>query len=70
MLNAELPDLEAQISRGNFTELVGWLHENVHRHGGKYEPMDLLKRITGEELNAKPYLEYLTGKYSEIYGLS
>ena len=69
-LNAELPDLEAQISRGNFTELVGWLHENVHRHGGKYEPMDLLKRITGEELNAKPYLEYLTGKYSEIYGLS
>ena len=69
-LNADLPDLEAQISSGEFAGLVGWLRENVHRHGGKYEPMVLLKRITGQELSAKPYLEYLTDKYSEIYGLS
>jgi len=69
-LSADVPDLEAQISRGEFKELIGWLHENVHRHGGKYEPMDLLKRITGEKLSARPYLEYLTDKYSEIYGLS
>jgi carboxypeptidase Taq len=69
-LNIDLPDLEAQISRGEFGELIGWLNEKIHRHGGKYEPMDLLKRATGEELSAKPYLEYLTGKYSEIYGLS
>ncbi|GMR10053.1 MAG: carboxypeptidase M32 [Anaerolineae bacterium] len=69
-LSADVPDLEAQISRGDFKELIGWLHENVHRHGGKYEPMVLLKRVTGQELSAKPYLEYLSGKYSEIYGLS
>lgn len=69
-LSTDLPDIEAQISRGNFTELIGWLHKNVHRHGGKYKPMDLLKRITGQELSAAPYLEYLTDKYSEIYGLS
>ncbi len=69
-LGTDVPDLEAQISRGEFNELIGWLHENVHRHGGKYEPMVLLKRITGEELSARPYLEYLTDKYSEIYGLS
>ncbi len=69
-LGADIPDLEAQISKGNFSELIAWLGENVHRHGGKYQPMNLLKRITGQELSAKPYLEYLTGKYSEIYGLS
>ena len=69
-LRQDLPDLEAQISKGEFGELIGWLNEKIHRHGGKYEPMDLLKRATGEELSAKPYLKYLTDKYSEIYGLS
>ena len=69
-LSEDLPDLEVQISRGEFGELVGWLNEKIHRHGGKYEPMDLLNRVTGEDLSAKPYLDYLTDKYSEIYGLS
>jgi carboxypeptidase Taq len=66
----DLPDLETQISRGEFGELIGWLNEKIHRHGGKYEPMEVLNRATGEELSAKPYLKYLTDKYSEIYGLS
>ncbi|MFQ5942237.1 MAG: carboxypeptidase M32 [Anaerolineales bacterium] len=69
-LNDDIPDLEAQISQGAFGELMTWLNERIHRHGGKYEPMDLLKRATSQELSAKPYLEYLTEKYSEIYGLS
>jgi len=69
-LSEDLPDLEVQISRGEFGELIGWLNEKIHRHGGKFEPMDLLKRVTGEELRAKPYLKYLTDKYSEIYDLS
>jgi carboxypeptidase Taq len=69
-LGEDLPDLEVQISRGEFGELIGWLNEKIHRHGGKYEPMDLLNRVTGKELSAKPYLKYLTDKFSEIYGLS
>lgn len=69
-INETIPDLETKISKGEFTELIAWLGENVHRHGGKYEPMEVLKRATGEELSAKPYLDYLTEKYSEIYGLS
>jgi carboxypeptidase Taq len=48
---------------------LAWLREKVHRHGAKYEPMELLHRITGEGLSAKPYLQYLTEKYSEIYEL-
>jgi len=69
-LSQDLPDLQNQIARAEFGELIDWLNEKIHRHGGKYEPMDLLKRVTGEELSAKPYLKYLTDKYSEIYGLS
>lgn len=66
----QVPDIEEQIAAGEFEPLVSWLREQVHRHGGKYEPMELLERITGEALNAQPYLTYLTDKYGEIYELS
>ncbi len=69
-LVSEVPDLEQQIASGKFETLVAWLRENIHQHGGKYEPMELLQRITGGGLDAQPYLDYLTSKYGEIYGLS
>jgi Zn-dependent M32 family carboxypeptidase len=34
-----------------------------------YEPLELLKRVTGEGLNPKPYLGYLREKYSQVYNL-
>lgn len=69
-LESEITDIQQQIAAGQFEALVGWLRENLHQHGGKFEPMELLKRITGQGLNPKPYLDYLTTKYGDIYGLS
>jgi len=68
-IRQDLPDLDRQIEQAQFSDLMAWLREKVHRHGAKYEPMQLLHRITGEALSAKPYLQYLTEKYSEIYEL-
>lgn len=69
-VEADIPNLDQQIASAHFSELLAWLREHVHRHAGGYQPMVLLQRITGEGLNAQPYLDYLTGKYEEIYGLS
>jgi carboxypeptidase Taq len=68
-IRQDLPDLDRQIEQAQFSDLLAWLREKVHRHGAKYEPMQLLHRITGQRLSAKPYLQYLTEKYSEIYEL-
>jgi carboxypeptidase Taq len=68
-IQQDLPDLDRQIEQAQFTDLLAWLREKVHSHGAKYEPMELLHRITGGGLSAKPYLQYLTEKYSEIYEL-
>jgi carboxypeptidase Taq len=68
-IRQDLPNLDRQIEQAQFSDLLAWLREKVHRHGAKYEPMELLRRITGEGLSAKPYLQYLTEKYSEIYEL-
>jgi len=68
-INAEIPDLTGQIRSGKFSALLGWLRENVHRHGAKFEPVELVKRVTGSEIDPAPYMRYLKTKYSAIYGL-
>jgi carboxypeptidase Taq len=63
-----VPDLEGRIRAGDFAVLRGWLKENVHKHGRRYTADELLKRVTGKGLDAAPFLDYLRGKYSELYG--
>ena len=64
------PELPREIRAGRFATLLGWLRENVHRHGARYLPEELLVRATGSGLDAAPYLAYLRRKYGELYGLS
>ncbi len=67
-LERALPNWRGQIAEGNFHDVKKWLVENVHHFGDLYDPAVLIKKITGGEINAKPYLEYLNEKYSWIYG--
>ncbi|MBI2758452.1 MAG: carboxypeptidase M32 [Chloroflexi bacterium] len=68
-INKDIPDLDEQFRKGKFDALLGWLRENVHRHGRKYDPQDLVQRVTGSKITPEPYVRYLTAKYSDIYGL-
>ena len=65
----ELEDLDADISQGDFDALLHWLRENIHCHGSKFTPGELVKRITGNSMDSRPYLNYLHNKYREIYKL-
>ena len=66
-LEKQMPDWRKQIAEGKFHGVKHWLTENVHTYGDLYNPADLIKRITGEPLNVKPYLDYLNKKYQWIY---
>ena len=68
-LEQELPNIRSQIASGKFHDLLAWLREKIHRHGAKFQPMELLERVTGARLSPEPYLKYLQTKYGEIYGL-
>jgi len=68
-INADIPDLTEQIRRGEFAALLGWLIENIHCHGAKLEPQELVQRVTGTGIDPVPYMRYLRTKYSQIYGL-
>jgi len=69
VIRRDIPDLEAQIERGEFAALLAWLREKIHQHGAKFEPQDLVRRVTGSPITPEPYLAYLRHKYGEIYGL-
>jgi len=65
----DLPNLPEQIAQGDFSALLGWLRSNVHIYGAKYEPQELVEKITGNKIDPKPYLRYLNAKYGELYKL-
>ena len=68
-INKDIRDLDDQIRKGNFSELLAWLRKNIHQHGQKYEPQKLVEKVTGSKISSQPYVRYLTKKYSEIYNL-
>ena len=68
-INQDITDLDDQIREGEFSDLLDWLIRNVHTYGKKYEPQELVQRVTGSKIVSAPYLRYLKKKYSEIYGI-
>jgi carboxypeptidase Taq len=61
---AELGDLEEQFAHGEFTPLREWLSEQIYRHGSRYPPRELLRRVTGSGIDLEPYLKYLHAKFA------
>ncbi|MBN1660588.1 MAG: carboxypeptidase M32 [Anaerolineae bacterium] len=66
---SEMPDLPQQFERGEFSGLLGWLRTNIHVHGSKYTPVELVERITGGPIRTEPFLDYVREKYTQIYDL-
>lgn len=67
-IHQDIPDLPDHIRQGRFDALLAWLVEKVHQHGNKFEPQDLVQRVTGSKIIPEPYLRYLETKFGEIYG--
>ncbi len=68
-IQLEIPDIYDQIRRGEFQALLGWGRDKIHRHGSKFEPQELVRKVTGHPIDPGPYVNYLTDKYTEIYQL-
>jgi carboxypeptidase Taq len=57
------PQRDEDIAGGDFSALLSWLRSELHRHGRKFEPKELVERITGSPVDPEPYLRYLEEKY-------
>jgi carboxypeptidase Taq len=62
-------DFEATLAKSDLKPVKDWLDTHIHTHGSLYYPKDLLQKVTGEKINHKYFIDYLTKKYTKIYSL-
>ncbi len=65
----DIPEQDELMAQGKITPIREWLIENVHQHGRKYLPTELIMRVTGGQIDPRPYLAYLNNKYQALYHL-
>jgi carboxypeptidase Taq len=68
-ITVDLPDIDSQVAAAEFGPLLGWLRAHVHHQGSLYDGAELIQRVTGSELDHRPLMRYLWGKFGPLYGL-
>jgi len=67
-IQVDLPGLDEDFRHGRFGGLLAWLRKSIHRHGAKFAPQELVRRVTGSPIDPAPYLRYLEGKLAAVHG--
>jgi carboxypeptidase Taq len=65
----DIPDLSERIAANDHKPLLQWLRANIHRHGQRYRANELVERVTGEPVSIRSFMDYVTGKFTDIYRL-
>jgi carboxypeptidase Taq len=65
----ELGPLADLFARGEFAPLRDWLRRRIYQEGNCYRARGLVQKVTGEDLNPQYFLNYLFGKYGDLYDL-
>jgi len=66
-LSKEKPDITKEIEKGDFTIILAWLREHVHKYGCLMAADEIIENTCGEGLNSKVFIEYLKDKYYSLY---
>jgi len=67
--NTDLGNQCERFARGDFTGLLGWLREKVHRQGQRYSAARLIEYATGTPPDQGPLVQALRQKYAGLYGI-
>ncbi len=69
-LRAQVPEVDTHLARGEPAQATKWLAENLQRHGGLFEPKEVVTRACGGEAPSEaPLLDYLETKFTGLYKL-
>ncbi|HCB01323.1 MAG TPA: hypothetical protein DEP19_02980 [Anaerolineae bacterium] len=68
-IRKDIKNLDDLTRKGKFEKLREWLRVNIHQYGHKYDPQDIVQKVTGSKIDSAAYVRYLTKKFSEIYDL-
>ena len=68
VMEADIGPISAYIAKGDIAPITAWLREHIHRFGNFKKPAAIFEDACGK-FDPKYFAEYLTEKYSKIYGL-
>ena len=68
-MTEQIDDIDGKIAGADFAPILEWLRTNIHIHGAKYEPQELVKKVTGSKITPEPFIKYLKKKFGAIYNL-
>ncbi len=68
----KIMDFEGLLEKGQegIAVIRRFLRENIHQYGKLKTSRQILKDVTGEDFNPQYYIDYLTEKYGNIYGIA
>ncbi len=58
------PAHRAALDNANYTPLLTWLRENIHRHGAIHDPASLIEQATGTSPDFQHHLDNLRSRYT------
>lgn len=62
---AECGSLEEQLGRGDLSSLQTWLDDKIYRFGKLKSGIELVRDITGNDVDSAPLVRYLTAKFGQ-----
>ena len=68
-LEAEMGCVDTILAEGNIHSITKWLNTKIHQYGNLRLPKEVIEKVCGRELSAKPLLDYFTRKYTALYHL-
>jgi carboxypeptidase Taq len=63
------PEILRELEEGQTRRLLEWLRLNIHQHGRKFTAEEIIKQATGQPLNHKAFVRYVTAKFAKVYDL-
>lgn len=66
---AESLDIDEAVEAGDFASINAWMRDHVFAKGDRLSPAEWIRDITGRELTASDFLDYLEEKYTTVYEL-
>ncbi len=63
----DIPDLDADLARGDPSAATGWMRKNLQQFGALRPPRETIEHATGEAPSAEPLLTYLEAKFGDLY---
>jgi carboxypeptidase Taq len=68
-LSEENPNIFSEIESGNFSNIITWLNDHIHRYGRLMTADEIINKTCGEGLNSKVFIDHLKDKYCSLYGI-